>query len=58
LLNLYDVILVNSRTHPQAQQIPARRLAEWFASSEGQAAIASFTIGGQKLFHPEADPKP
>jgi tungstate transport system substrate-binding protein len=58
LLNLYDVILLNPQTHPQAKQAPAHRLADWLASPEGQAAIASYTKGGQKLFHPEADPKP
>jgi tungstate transport system substrate-binding protein len=58
LLNLYDVILLNARTHPDAKQAPARRLAEWLASVEGQTAIGSYTKDGQKLFHPEADPKP
>jgi tungstate transport system substrate-binding protein len=58
LLNRYDVILLNPRTHPQAQQGPAHRLAEWLASPGGQAAIAQYAKGGQTLFHPEADPKP
>lgn len=58
LLNLYDVILLNPQTHPQAKQAPAHRLVDWLASPEGQTAIASYTKGGQKLFHPEADPKP
>jgi tungstate transport system substrate-binding protein len=58
LLNLYDVILLNPRTHPQAQQAPAHRLAEWLVSPAGQMAIARYTKGGQTLFHPEADPKP
>jgi tungstate transport system substrate-binding protein len=58
MLNLYDVILLNPQTHPQVKQAPAHRLADWFTSSEGQAAIASYTKGGQRLFHPEADPKP
>jgi tungstate transport system substrate-binding protein len=58
LLNLYDVILLNPQTHPQAKQAPAHRLADWLASPEGQTAIASYTKGGQKLFHPETDPKP
>jgi tungstate transport system substrate-binding protein len=58
LLNRYDVILLNPQTHPLARQAPARRLADWFASPEGQSAIASYTRGGQKLFHPEADRKP
>lgn len=58
LLNLYDVILLNPQRHPQAQQGPARRLAEWLASPAGQTAIAHYTKGGQMLFHPEADAKP
>jgi tungstate transport system substrate-binding protein len=58
LLNLYDVILLNPATHPQARQEPAHRLANWLQSPEGQAAIGAYTINGQKLFHPEADPKP
>jgi tungstate transport system substrate-binding protein len=58
LLNLYHVILLNPQTHPQVRQASAHRLADWLASSEGQTAIASYTKGGQKLFHPEADPKP
>jgi len=58
LLNFYDVILLDPKRHPDAKQAPARRLAEWLESSEGQAAIASYTKSGQKLFHPEADPKP
>jgi tungstate transport system substrate-binding protein len=58
MLNLYDVILLNPQTHPQAKQAPAHRLADWLASPEGQTAIAGYTKSGQKLFHPEADPKP
>jgi tungstate transport system substrate-binding protein len=58
LLNFYDVILLNPRTHPEAKQAPAHRLSDWLASPEGQAAIADYTMDGQKLFHPEADPKP
>ncbi len=58
LLNRYDVIMLDPRTHPHAKQAPARRLAEWLSSTEGQAAIAGYTVAGQTLFHPEADPKP
>jgi tungstate transport system substrate-binding protein len=58
LLNFNDVILLNPRTHPQAKQEPAHRLADWLVSSEGQTAIADYTMNGQKLFHPEADSKP
>jgi tungstate transport system substrate-binding protein len=58
LLNFYDIILLNPQTHPEAKQAPAHRLSDWLASAEGQAAIAAYTVNGQKLFHPEADPKP
>ena len=58
LLNRYDVILLNPRTHPQAKQAPAHRFAAWLASPEGQAAIAGYMVAGQRLFHPESDPKP
>ena len=54
---------LNGRGHdlvvdPQARQEPAHRLANWLQSPQGQAAIGAYTINGQKLFHPEADPKP
>jgi tungstate transport system substrate-binding protein len=58
LLNFYDVILLDPRTHPEAKQEPAHRLSDWLASAEGQAAIAAYTVNGQKLFRPEADPRP
>lgn len=35
-----------------------RQLPDWLASKEARAAIAGYTVGGEKLFHPEADPKP
>ncbi len=58
LLNRYDVILLNPKTHPQAKQAPARRFAAWLASPAGQAAIGGYAIAGHQLFHPESDPKP
>jgi tungstate transport system substrate-binding protein len=58
LLNRYDVILLNPRLHPDARQNPARRLADWLGSAEGQAAIGGYTVAGERLFHPEADAKP
>jgi tungstate transport system substrate-binding protein len=58
LINHYDVILLNPQTFPQAKQGPAESFARWLESPEGQAAIAGYTVNGQKLFHPEADPKP
>lgn len=58
LLNLYHVILLDPKRHPDARQAPAKELAKWLESPEGQTAIANYTRDGQKLFHPESDPKP
>ncbi len=54
LLNRYDVILLDPKKHPEAKQEPARRLADWLASAEGQAAIGAYEVNGEQLFHPSA----
>ncbi|MBV9201974.1 MAG: substrate-binding domain-containing protein [Alphaproteobacteria bacterium] len=54
LLNRYDLILLDLKKHPEAKHEPARRLAEWLASPEGQAAIGAYKIDGEQLFHPSA----
>ena len=58
LLNRYDVIQLDPKLHPQAKLALAKKFAEWLASPEGQYAIGDYEMAGQKLFHPEADPKP
>jgi len=54
LLNHYDVILLDPKMHPEAKQEPAHRFANWLASPEGQAAIGSYQINSEQLFHPSA----
>jgi tungstate transport system substrate-binding protein len=54
LLNRYDVILLNPVKHPHAKHAAARELAEWLTSPEGQAAIGTYTIASEALFHPSA----
>jgi tungstate transport system substrate-binding protein len=54
LLNRYDLILLDPKKHPEAKQEPARRLADWLASAEGQSAIGAYEINGEQLFHPSA----
>jgi tungstate transport system substrate-binding protein len=54
LLNRYDVILLDPKTHPDTKQQPARRLADWLASPGGQAAIGAYELNGEQLFHPSA----
>jgi tungstate transport system substrate-binding protein len=58
LLNRYDVIELNPKLHPQAKLDLAKQFADWLASPAGQKAIGDYEMAGQKLFHPEADPKP
>jgi len=54
LLNRYDVIPRDPKKHREAKQAPARRLADWLTSAEGQAAIGAYKINGEQLFHPSA----
>lgn len=58
LLNRYDVIELDPKLHAQAKRDLAKKFADWLASAEGQNAIGDYEMAGQKLFHPEADPKP
>jgi len=55
LMNRYDVILLDAKKHPQAKHELARRLTDWLASSQGQAAIGAYELNGEQLFHPSAD---
>jgi tungstate transport system substrate-binding protein len=57
LLNRYDVIELNPKLHVHAKLDLAKQLADWLASPPGQKAIGEYEMNGQKLFHPEADPK-
>jgi|SRR5579872_7478130 len=58
LLSRYDVIQLDPMRHPEAKHDLAKRLAYWLASQRGQAAIATYTVGDEHLFHSEGDPKP
>jgi tungstate transport system substrate-binding protein len=54
LINRYDVIELNPRTHRDAKLAPAHRLALWLTTQPGQEAIGSYRVGGEELFHPSA----
>jgi tungstate transport system substrate-binding protein len=58
LLNYYSVIVPNPAEHREAGRAPAKRLAAWLLSPEGQKAIADYRMDGQTLFHPNSDPLP
>lgn len=55
LLNRYDVIELNPKTHPDAQLAPAHWLLTWLTTPPGQDAIGGYKLGGEQLFHPSAD---
>ncbi len=50
LNNPYGVIVVNPARHPHVKQVEAQAFADWITSPAGQAAIASYRIGGEQLF--------
>jgi tungstate transport system substrate-binding protein len=56
LFNQYGVIVVNPAKHPHVKKDLAQTFADWVVSPEGQATIASYKIGGEQLFFPNAQP--
>ena len=54
LFNQYGVILVNPERHEHIKYKQAKLFSDWITSSEGQQAIADFTLEGQQLFFPNA----
>jgi tungstate transport system substrate-binding protein len=55
LINRYDVIELSRQKHAGAKLGPAKILADWLVSSDGQQAIGAYQMGGQKLFNPSAE---
>jgi tungstate transport system substrate-binding protein len=56
LFNQYGVILVNPDKHKKVKAKEGQAFIDWLTGREGQAAIASFKIGGEQLFFPNAQP--
>jgi tungstate transport system substrate-binding protein len=54
LFNQYGVIVVNPAKHPHTKTALAQAFADWIVSAPGQATIASYKIGGEQLFFPNA----
>ena len=54
LSNPYGSILVNPGKHPSVKAELARAWHEWLTGAEGQKAIASYRIGGEQVFFPDA----
>ena len=56
LFNPYGVILVNPQRHGHVKAEEGQAFIDWLVSDEVQEAIASYTIGGEQLFFPNAEP--
>jgi tungstate transport system substrate-binding protein len=54
LFNQYGAMLVNPARHPHVKKPEAEAFLDWLVSAEGQQAIASYKIGGEQLFFPNA----
>lgn len=54
LFNQYGVIVVDPARHPHVKREWAQAFADWVVSPAGQASIASYQIGGEPLFFPNA----
>ena len=54
LFNQYGVMLVNPAKHPHVKVAEGQKFVDWVTGSAGQAAIASYKIGGEQLFFPNA----
>jgi tungstate transport system substrate-binding protein len=54
LFNQYGVMLVNPAKHPQTKAVEGQKFVDWLVSPVGQKVIASYKIGGEQLFFPNA----
>lgn len=54
LFNQYGVMLVSSTKHPQVKKAEGQAFIDWLISKEGQDTIASYKVGGEQLFFPNA----
>jgi tungstate transport system substrate-binding protein len=54
LFNQYGVMVVNPAKYPHLKSADAQKFVDWVTSPAGQAVIASYRIGGEQLFFPNA----
>ena len=55
LFNQYGVMVVNPAKHPHVKGVDAQKFVDWVVSARGQAVIASYKIGGEQFFFPDAN---
>jgi tungstate transport system substrate-binding protein len=54
LFNQYGVMLVNPDKHPSVKVKEGQAFIDWLISPKGQETIASYKVGGEQLFFPNA----
>jgi tungstate transport system substrate-binding protein len=54
LFNQYGVMLVNPDKHPSVKAKEGQAFIDWLISPKGQETIASYKVGGEQLFFPNA----
>lgn len=54
LFNQYGVMLVNPAKYPQVKKAEGQVFIDWLISKDGQDTIASYKVGGEQLFFPNA----
>ena len=54
LFNQYGVMLVNPAKFPHVKKAEGQEFIDWITSKNGQEVIASYQIGGEQLFFPNA----
>jgi tungstate transport system substrate-binding protein len=55
LFNQYGVMLVNPAKFPHVKKAEGQAFIDWITSKDGQNVIASYKIGGEQLFFPNAN---
>ena len=56
LSNPYGVMVVDPARHPHVKAALAQAFADWVTSPGGQGVIASYRVGGEQAFFPDAKP--
>jgi tungstate transport system substrate-binding protein len=54
MFNQYGIMLVSAAKHPHVKTADGQKFVDWVLSKLGQDAIASYKVGGEQLFFPNA----
>lgn len=54
MFNQYGVMVVNPVKYPHVNAAQAQKFVDWITSPAGQSVVASYRVGGEQLFFPNA----